>query len=90
MSPMTHAYPVFTQVRCRIGDVRVRARQVRLGQIVRHEFSHGVVPVYVVDLLRPVVLVTGQRARRMRLWESQLETDTDAQAHAKGTPCLVA
>lgn len=88
MSPRTHAYPVFAQVRCRIGDVRVGARQVRIGQIVRHELSHGVVPMYVVDLLRPVVLVTGRRAKRMRLWESQLETSD--QLYSKGRPCLVA
>jgi len=90
MSPRTHTYPVFAQVRCRIGDVRVGARQVRIGQIVRHEFSHGVVPVYVVDLLRPVVLVTGRRAKRMRLWESQLETAASEQPYTEGTLCLIA
>ena len=90
MSPRTHTYPVFAQVRCRIGDVRVGARQVRIGQVVRHEFSHGVVPMYVVDLARPVVLVTGRRAKRLRLWESQLETAAVGPALARGELCLIA
>ncbi|HWH04746.1 MAG TPA: hypothetical protein VN674_13720 [Gemmatimonadales bacterium] len=83
----THAYPVFARVRCKINDVRVAARQDRLGQVVRHEFSHGVVPTYVVDLLRPVVLVNGQRAKRMRFWECQLETTDYGMPHTEGTPC---
>ena len=86
----THAFPVFTQVRCTINDVRVGARQNRLGQVVGHEFSHGVVPMYVVDLLRPVVLVTGRRAKRMRFWECQLEVTTESLPYTRGTPCLAA
>jgi hypothetical protein len=67
-----HSIPVGASVRWRLGDVRVDPATVGRGRVVEHAWRHGVVPMYWVELKRPITLVTGKRTRRLLFWEEQI------------------
>jgi len=69
---VAHAIPVGATVKWRLGDVRTDAPSKGMGRVVEHAWRHGVVPMYWVELRRPVTLVTGASTNRLLFWEEQL------------------
>lgn len=68
-----HAIPVGAAVRCHIGDVRMAHPIMRLGRVTEHAWRHGVIPMYWVELRKPVELATGGQTTRLLLWQEQLQ-----------------
>lgn len=77
-----HSLPVGTPVRCHIGDVRVVGPTLGVGRVVEHTWRHGVIPMYWVELRKPVELVTGAYTTRLLLWEEQLRPHVAAACYS--------
>lgn len=69
----SHSLPVGAQVRWRLGDVRVPSPAMGVGRVAELAWRHGVIPMYWVELARPVELVTGALTSRLLFWEEQLK-----------------
>lgn len=59
-------------MRWQLGDVRVNTPTMGPGRVVEHAWRHGIIPMYWVELSRPVSLVTGMTTNRLLFWEEQL------------------